>query len=168
VNDADKKKLQTALMTITTLEGKLEDLMGRGPGAVKFWAGQAATNKGMTDKQRQTLKATYVPGMTKLVKDAKVVLKDLNSLYKEGSDAKVLASFATGKEFRDKAATKRLATMKAFDQSAAKFVLALTSFFGPGDTDYPGMAEAAVKPAVAALKGATTYYNTIRIDLAKL
>jgi hypothetical protein len=168
VNDADKKKLDSALMTITTLEGKLEDLLRKGPGAAKYWATYIKTNKGLTDAQKKRVTGEYVPGMVKLVKDAKVVLKDLNALYKDASNPKILAAFATGKEFRAKHAEKRLASMKAFELFTSKYILALTTFYGKGDTDYLGMEQAAVRPAVESLKAAASYYNEIRADLAKL
>jgi hypothetical protein len=168
VNDADKKKLQTALMTITTLDGKLEDLLRKGPGAAKYWAAYVKTNKGLTDAQKKRVTGEYVPGMGKLLKDAKVVLKDLNTLYKEGSNPKVLASYPTGKEFRAKLAEKRLASMRAFELFSSKYIFALTTFYGKNDTDYLGMEQAAVRPAIESIKAAASYYNEIRADLAKL
>ena len=169
MNDVDKKKLQSALMTITTLEGKIEDVMKKGPRAAKFWLDEyAAKRPGQPEALQRKLKAVYAPGIMKLLKDAKVVLKDLDTLYKEAGSAKVLATYPTGKEFRLKVADKRLANLKKFDVSASQFVWAVTTHFGPSDPNYPGMSNEYVRPVIVGLQAVSQYYAAIRTDLAKL
>jgi hypothetical protein len=163
VNDADKKKLYAAVSTIVNLEAQLTNLGGRGGRAAKLWAETASKSK--DEKVKKGLKAASA-GLTELLKDAKVVLKDLNALGKDTGNATLLAGHATGKEFRDKVVAKRLASSKAFEQKAAKFTNGVMSILG-GNL-YPQMSDVDVKVSMASLKNFAHYYNEMRIGLAKV
>jgi len=91
VNDADKKKLYAAVSTIVNLEAQLTNLGGRGGRAAKLWAETASKSK--DEKVKKGLKAASA-GLTELLKDAKVVLKDLNALGKESTNSLVRATSA--------------------------------------------------------------------------
>jgi hypothetical protein len=165
MNDADKKQLYSALSIIVNMEAQLTNMMGRSARAAKYWAEAGKKNTTMDEKQKQNLKAA-INGIAQLTKDAKVVLKDLNSCAKEASDAKVLAKYGSGKEYRDKVVVKRLASARSFDQNGGKFVLNLMSVLGGGL--YPGMRDVDPKVTVDSVKEFSSYFNKMRIELAKL
>ncbi|MDP9091886.1 MAG: hypothetical protein M3N95_02835 [Actinomycetota bacterium] len=166
MNDADKKKLHSALGIITNLTAHLSNLAGRSPRAAKYWA--EALNKkdsSLDAAQKQKLK-NAIAAIEKLTKDAKVVAKDLEACGREASDAALLAKFATAKQFRDTVVAKRLASSKAFDQNAHQFLLSMKGILG--SNMYPGMRDADPKVTVDSLANFSSYYNEMRIGLAKL
>jgi hypothetical protein len=166
MNDADKAKLYSALGTITNLTAQLSNLAGRGPRAAKYWT-EAVKKKDSTldAAQKQKLKAA-IAAIEKLTKDAKVVAKDLEACGKEAGDAALLAKCATGKAYRDTVVAKRLASSKAFDQGAHQFLLGMKGVLG--GSMYPGMREPDAKVTVDSLTNFSSYYNEMRIGLAKL
>jgi hypothetical protein len=166
MNDADKKKLYNALGLITNMTAQLSNLGGRAPRAAKYWADALKKKDSTLDAaQKQKLKGAIV-AIEKLTKDAKVVAKDLETCGKEAGDAALLAKYATGKEYRDKVVAKRLASSKAFDQSAHQFLLGMKSVLSGGM--YPGMGEVDPKVTVDSLANFSSRYNEMRIGLAKL
>jgi hypothetical protein len=165
MNDADKKQLYNALSIIVNMEAQLTNMMGRSARAAKYWAEAGKKNTSMDEKQKQSLKAA-IAGIAQLTKDAKVVLKDLNTCAKEAGNTAFLAKYPSGKEYRDKVVVKRLASAKAFDQNGGKFLLNLMNVLG--SSMYPGMHEADPKVTVDSVKGFSSYYNKMRIELAKL
>ena len=162
MNDADKKKVFSAVAIVTNIEGQLKNIIGRGPNAAKEWGEDY--KRSTDDEVKKKLKGDLIPGMNSLVKDAKKVLKDLESLAKE-TETKKIAAYATGKDFRTKA-TKLLSSCKDYDVAASKLLLVLMNSLGNGL--YPGMSSVDVQATVGYLKNFSTYYNSIRIELAKL
>lgn len=164
MDDSDKTKLQSALSDVDSLLGQLSNINKRGQNAVKEWAQDVARS---TDKDAQAkLKGKVMVPMVKLLKTTKSVEKDLEALYKEGSDAKKLAAYADGKAFRTKALTKYLVSSKQFEYDALKLLADLQGLLGGGM--YPGMGNTDVKATVESIKNFSKYYNAFRIDLAKL
>jgi hypothetical protein len=162
MNDADKKRLSTAIATSMNLQADLTNMIGRGPRAAKFWAEQAKRTN-FDAAQKKKLKDISAVTL-KLVKDAKVVVKDLHTLHIESN--KLYDKFGSGKEFRDKHVAKRLATSRALDQNATKMVLALKSVLGGGL--WPGMREVDPKVVVDSLEEFSRRFGEMRIDLGRV
>lgn len=161
-NDADKKKVGDAIVVITSIEGQLENVTKRSANAVKAWTETANTSN--NPAVAKTINEVLVPFLKKLTSDAKPVLKDLAALYLEGSDAKLLAKYADWKAFREKA-TLKLASSKALDVNASRLLLAVSTVLGGGF--YPNLGNVDVKVTVDSLKNFSTYFNALRIALAK-
>lgn len=161
MNDTDKKKLQNALSIVDSLQGQLSNIAKRGPGAAKEWAADMARAQAENKPKIKSL----VSASVKLVKDAKSVVKDLEALYKEGSDVKRLAGYADGKTFRTKTA-KHLASGRSLYDASTKLRTQLLSILGGGM--YPGMSNVDVKAFVVALQAYERYFDALRVDLAKL
>lgn len=164
MNDTDKKKLGTAIMQITSIEGQLENVIKRAPEGIKAWKETAGRTKDAALKKKLT--DQIIPQCNDLIKKAKSVLSDLKTLYKEGSDAKKLAGYPTGKEFRTKTA-KYLASAKALDEFGAKFVLLVTTAMGDPSL-YPAMGDVGVKVTIDSLGNFSKYLTSFKIELAKL
>ncbi|HZC72256.1 MAG TPA: hypothetical protein VE442_16295 [Jatrophihabitans sp.] len=165
MNDADKRQLYNALGTVTNLTAHLSNLLGRAPRATKYWTDVLKKNGEWEAAKKANMKAA-ITLIAKLTKDAKVVSKDLENCAREAGDAKLLAKYPTGKAYRDQVVVKRLASAKAFDQNGAKFVSAMMSVLGSGL--YPGMRDVDPKVTVDSIKNFSSYFNEMRIELAKL
>lgn len=166
MNDTDTKKLHTAIQMITSLEGHLTNLAKRGPNAAKAWATTANFAAGDVQKK---LKTVIIPSTVKMVKDTKTVLADLKSLWKAGSDAKKVATYPSGKEFREKVAAKLLNSCKAFDENTARLRLAVVTALPDGsETFYPACSEIDVQAVMVYIKNFSSEYNSLRIAFAKL
>lgn len=165
MNDAEKNKLHGAVRTIVNMEGELRNMIGRSPRAAKFWDDAAKSNKGLDANQKKKLRDASAAIM-KLTSAAKVVLKDLDGALKDSGDAKQLAAYATGKEFRDKVLAKRLASSRKFDADASSTMNAITTILG--DTMWPGMSAVDPKVTINSIKQFSAYFNAMRLDLAKL
>jgi hypothetical protein len=129
MNPKDEAKIKDAAGIVTLVEAPLEDIARRGPGAVKAWIAQMPN---LDATQQAKLKNDVVTPAVKLIKDIKAVLKDLESLYKEGTDAKKLAAYADGKAFRAKPGTKYLVAAKQFELDSLKCTTALKNVIGKG------------------------------------
>jgi hypothetical protein len=164
MNDADKKKLGPALNMINSIEGQLENVIKRGPAAIKAWEDTAKSTS--NEDLKKKLKGQIVPQCAELIKKAKSALKDLNTLYKEGSEAKKLAAYPTGKDFRTKTA-KYMAHTKTFDENSAKFVLLVTTALG-SPALYPAMGDVGVKVTMDSIGNFSTYLTALKVELAKL
>jgi hypothetical protein len=167
MNDAEKTKLYTAVRTIVNMESELRNMIGRSARAAKFWDDTAKSSKGMDANQKKKLRDAAA-SIVKLTRDAKVVLKDLDSALKDSRDAKVLATCATGKEFRDKVLVKRLASARKFDTDAMSTMNAITTVLGGGDGLWPGMNEVDPKVTINSIKQFSSYFTAMRLGLAKL
>lgn len=162
MNDADKKKVGDAIGLINNIEGQLENVTKRGPNAAKRWADTAKTRS--TPAVAKTINEVLVPSLKGVIAGAKPVLKDLAALYKEGTDAKRLATHADWKAFRAMA-TLKLASCKALDVNATRLVAAWTATLKPGYLLDGNDVE--VKATLDSLKNFSTYLNAMRIALAK-
>lgn len=129
MNPKDEEKIKAVAGMVTTVEGPLEDIARRAPGAVKAWIAQLPA---LDAAQQAKMKSDVLAPTVKLIKDVKAVLKDLESLYKEGSEAKKLAAYADGKAFRAKPGTKYLVTAKQFELDSLKCTAALKNIIGGG------------------------------------
>lgn len=163
MNDTDVQKVREAIPIVDSIEGQLNNLIKRIPGAMKAWEAEIVYQSNAAAKAK--LKDGILPGAKNLAKLAKAALKDVGAIYKEGKDAKKLAGYATGKDFRTKA-IKWLSTSKALDDASAKFQVELLNILGGGM--FPGMSNADCIASLNALKTFTTYYNAIRVELGKL
>jgi hypothetical protein len=161
--DADKKKLRQAIVITVNLQSDLTNLQSRGTRAAKYWAEQAA-RPNFDAKQKAQLKKISAMAL-KLVKDAKVVIKDLHTLGMESND-KLFDKFATGKEYRDKHVAKRLASSRALDTNATTFVSSLNSVIGGGL--WPGMKTVDPQVTVDSLKEFSRRFGEMRMELGRV
>lgn len=163
MNPTDTQKLQSALAVLTNVHAELANLVGRGLRASKAWVTESENAK--NPKVKAGTKQ-WAAALAQLMKQAKVVDKDLKQLGKEAGDAKLLGKYATAKEFRDKVVAKRLASSKAFDEAASRLVLAVLA--DGGDNLYPGMNNVDVKVSMNSMKNFNKRYNDLRISLGKV
>lgn len=163
MDDTEMDKLATAVPIVVNMEAQLKNLSGRVDRAIKVWSKAASDSTDAANKQK--LKVAVIE-MTRLAKDAKVVLKDLNSLAKDSGNAKILASCPTAKAFRDTVANKRLASSKAWDDKAMQFSTAMLRILG--GRMYPGMGDVDVKVTMQSIKNFNHYYNEMRVAFAKV
>jgi hypothetical protein len=162
MNDADRKKAHDAILLTVNMQSDLTNTMSRAPRAAKYWA-EEGKKPHLNAKQKAGLKALSATAV-KLAKDAKVVHKDLLALQLESK--KMLDKAATGKEYRDKYAAKRLASSKAFDVTARKFAVDLGGVLGGGL--WPGMNEPDPQAARLAIEQFVQRYAEMRIALGRL
>lgn len=136
----DADKLKSAIAGVDNLQAQLGNIAKRGPNAVKAWMAQVAST---TDK-------------------------DLESLYKEGSDAKKRAAYADVKAFRSKAVTKYLASSKQFELESLKITASLMNVIPKGGGMYPGMGDTNVKALVGYLENFNKYLNAFKVEINKI
>lgn len=162
----DEDKLKSAIAGVDNLQAQLGNIAKRGPNAVKAWMAQVAST---TDKDLATkLKKSVATPMATLLKDVKSVTKDLESLYKEGSDAKKRAAYADVKAFRSKAVTKYLASSKQFELDSLKITASLMNVIPKGGGMYPGMGDTNVKALVGYLENFNKYLNAFKVEINKI
>ncbi len=166
MNPADKTKIENALAIVDNLQGQLGNIDKRGPLALKLLAGEVANQA--TAEGKAKLKGQVLVPLAKLLKDAKAVRKDLEALYKEGTEPKKLAAYADGKAFRAKAQAKHLGSTKAFEATGLAMVNSLRTVLDADGVNYPGMNSVEVKVTVDSIASFSKYYNALRIELAKL
>jgi hypothetical protein len=163
VNDADKVKVKATLGKCVNLEAELTNLMGRGGRAANYLAKYGKDNQGMDAAQKAKMKS-IAAGISKASKDAKPVHKELLACEMAGRDVKVLAKYATAKEFRDKFVGKRLVTARKLDQDASKLTFTITTLLSFG---YPGSDNADVRVSVDSLTEFSRLFAELRVLLAK-
>ncbi|RRS05402.1 hypothetical protein EIP75_04105 [Aquabacterium soli] len=166
MNPKDEDRIKSALSGVDNLQDQLGNIAKRGPNAVKAWVTQIA---GSTDKDfNKRLKDGVATPLTKLLKDVKSVTKDLETLYKEGSDAKKLSAYADAKAFRTKALAKHLASSKQFELDSLKITMNLMNVIPKAGGMYPGMGDTNVKALVGYMENFSKYYNAFKVELGKL
>jgi hypothetical protein len=166
MNDADVKKLYGALAITVNLEAQLTNFIGRSGRAGKAWSGWVI-EKGRDPEAAVNMKTT-LSALSKLVKNAKVVLKDLDKATKEAGNKATLAKYATGKDYRDKVLTKQLASVRAWDQNCAAFMTSMSQVVPP--FPYPKPTGAGVDETVTydSIKNYMHYYSEMKKDLDQL
>lgn len=120
MNDAEAKKIISSLTNVVNMDAALSNFTNRSTRAGKLWAQWGSTN-GKAFPQGQAHMKVALGALSKMIKDAKLVRKDVDKLAKEASPA-VLSKYKTGKEYRDKVLRKRLASARSWNQNADKFV----------------------------------------------
>lgn len=129
MNDADVKQLYRALAITVNLETQITNFLSRSGRAGKAWAGWAK-EKGRDPRKAAEMK-TSLSELSKLMKNAKVVLKDLDKATKDASNKANLAKYATGKQYRDTVLTKQLASVRAWDQNCTAFITSMSQIVAP-------------------------------------
>lgn len=164
MDDADVKKLYSALAITVNLEAQLTNFLSRGGRATKAWTGWLKTAN-VEAAQKAQMKEALI-ALTKLGKDAKIVLKDLDKATKDAGNKTTLAKYKTGKEYRDKVLSKQLASVRAWDQNCNKFMTSIAKVVPPfGYPNNRGVDETATYGAV---KNFQHYYDEMSKGLAKL
>lgn len=167
MNDADEKKLMDGLGDfIDKLDAELMNFQKRAGTALKWWAADVKANQHLDAAERKRYQTSVVI-FDKMVKGAKPALGDLKALYKDLSDNVLLARCTNAKMFRDKFAVKRLASVKAFSDSALLFSQSLKSVLG-ASSPYPGTAVADIKSIMLTLERYSHYYGEVRVNLGQL
>lgn len=165
MNDADIDKLYDALRITVNLEAQLANFLNRSTRAGKKWAGWAAS-KDRSAEQKANMKAALTP-LSALVKNAKLVLKDLDKATKAASK-QALAKYPSGKDYRDKVLTKQLASVRTWDQDGAKFLAAMAKVVPPFQFpkgDPQGVDE---KVTFESVQTYAHYFGEMQKSLAKL
>jgi hypothetical protein len=160
-------KIETAFLPLVQGGDKLVHVLTHGPKAHKFWAAQVTENQKLDATGKQKL-GTVKAQLPAVLSAAKQVRKDIVAFEK---DIRELSKYkGTPKEFREKVAAKRLASAKAFEPVADRFVRGMTTLRPDGY--YPGSAQ--LKPnadavsTVNSLKAFLTAYRKFQIELVKL
>lgn len=120
MNDAEAKKIISALTNVVNIDAALSNFTNRSARAGKLWA-QWGSKNGKAFPEGQAHMKLALGALSKMIKDAKLVRKDIDKLAKEASPT-ALAKYKTGKEYRDQVLRKRLASAKSFHQNSDKFV----------------------------------------------
>ncbi|HKC28705.1 MAG TPA: hypothetical protein VKB75_11905 [Jatrophihabitans sp.] len=166
MNDADTKKLYAALAITVNLEAQLTNFLGRSGRAGKAWTGWLKSAK--PDPAQAAEMKTALSTLSKMMKDAKLVLKDLDKATREAGNKATLAKYATGKEYRDKVLAKQLTSVRAWDQNCTKFIASMTKVVVP--FPYPKPTGAGVDETVTfnSAKNFVQYYDEMKKGLAQL
>jgi hypothetical protein len=153
-------KVCNALTAAINMEAQASNLVGaHATGAVKSLESDA---KSQGDEGKKKIKGECIPQLEKVLKDAKQVLKDLNTLWDEASQGK-LKAVADPKAFRAKAQA-HISSARALEESGLKFKLSLDL----GSGLYRCMGDVNVKATVVSIESFSQYYNTLKVDLNKL
>jgi hypothetical protein len=166
MNDADVNKLYTALRITVNIEAQLTNFIGRSTRAGKNWAGWLKS--GQRDPAAATAMKDALSTLSKLIKDAKLVLKDLDKATKEAGNKQTLAKHATGKAYRDTVLTKQLASLRTWEQNSTKFMTSMSKTVPP--FPYPKPVQPPVDETVTydSIKNFLHYYGEMKKELAKL
>jgi hypothetical protein len=117
---ADMKKLNDALGTaIVNIPNYLSNFLKRGAAAGKGWAGWATWVQSQDPAKTVEMKKALVL-LSKMIKGGKVVDKDLHKLSKL-VNAKAMAKYPTGKDYRELVVYKHLLSLDAWVKSAVSF-----------------------------------------------
>jgi hypothetical protein len=166
MNDADVKKLYNALSITVNIEAHLNNMLGRGARAGKAWTGWAKA------KDRDAAKATKMKDalslLSKLLKDAKIVLRDLDKATREAGNKQNLDKYATGKEYRDKILAKQLASLRAWEQNGTKFITIMNGLVPPFPFPKPGKPPVDETVTYDSVTNFLHYYGEMKKELAKL
>lgn len=165
MNDADTKKLYSALSITTNIDAQLSNLLGRGERAGKFWTSWLKAAK-RDAEQTADMKAA-LGALAKLMKDAKVVMKDLDKATKAANKA-TLAKYPDSKAYRDSVLTKQLASLRMWEQNGTKFVTSMTKVVAPFPYPKSPAALADVTVTFDSVKNYLEYYGTMKKELDKL
>jgi hypothetical protein len=165
MNTAENKKLTEALDPLAQMAVELTEFPARAKATADYWAGAAAQ---AGDAAKKKSAAAAAAALTDLVKNSKVVLKDISPIM-EGK--RISAYAGTAKEYRDKVMPKRLASAKAFDLNAQRLIAHVVTIendpfkFRPKQ-DPPSKVN--LVKTMDHLRDFSYSYNELRIRLAKL
>jgi ABC-type phosphate transport system auxiliary subunit len=164
MDDAQRNKLTNPISMVVSMRAELNNLSGRVGRAVAAWTQAVADQKDA--KRKQALKAR-IKEIAELGKNAKAVIKDLDSLAADANNPKVLASCATAKVFRDTVAVKRLASSKAWDANAMRFSTDMLNIMGDRK-EYPAWKDVDARITMQTITNFNEYYGKLRVAFAKV
>jgi hypothetical protein len=166
MNAADQEKLYHALNQLAAMDGEVREFPARAKAAADYWTDAAAHTDDAAKNKSLTAAAAAV---TRLIKDGKVVVKDIGMVIKTD---KAISSYAgTAKQYRYKIVAKRLASAKSFDLDAQRLIANVVAMGGDPFKFNPKQDPASkvnVVKTMDHLKQFSNYYNELRVRLAKL
>jgi hypothetical protein len=163
MDDADVKKLYSALAITVNLEAQLTNFQSRGGRAGKAWT--AWLKATTVDPPQKAQMKEALTALSSLAKTVKVVLKDLDKTTKDANKT-TLAKYSTGKEYRDKVLSKQLASVRAWDKDCNKFMTSIAKVVPP--FRHPNDKAVDEKATYTAVQNFLHYYDEMSKGLAKL